>query len=283
MSVLKQTSPRASVAVGGVFDLSDLRGEAERAVVAARAEAARIVDEARREAARLQAEAQRAGFAKGEAEGLAKGREDGLAQGAAEGLAAARTEHAERLATIEHAFAEEFVRWMGTRDEVMRGAERELAGVAIAMAESIVREHVRVQPDVVARAVEAAIGLFARATRVTIEVAPEDAPLVAEAMPQLAAALPEGAAVSIVQRAGIARGGCVIRSSEGSVDARIETQFRRLREGLLGAGSAADASTGLAEDGGGGSPAATPAPTPAPTPSVIPTEPTPPSTDGASA
>jgi hypothetical protein len=96
------------------------------------------------------------------------------AQGAAEGLAAARTEHAERLATIEHAFAEEFVRWMGTRDEVMRGAERELAGVAIAMAESIVREHVRVQPDVVARAVEAAIGLFARATRVTIEVAPED-------------------------------------------------------------------------------------------------------------
>jgi hypothetical protein len=28
MSVLKQTSPRASVAVGGVFDLSDLRGEA---------------------------------------------------------------------------------------------------------------------------------------------------------------------------------------------------------------------------------------------------------------
>ena len=51
MSVLKQTSPRASVAVGGVFDLSDLRGEAERAVVAARAEAARIVDAARREAA----------------------------------------------------------------------------------------------------------------------------------------------------------------------------------------------------------------------------------------
>lgn len=244
MAVLKQTSPRAGVAAGGVFDLSDLRGEAERAVAEARTEAVRIVDEARREAARLQAEAQRAGFAKGEAEGLVQGREEGLSQGTAEGLAAARAEHAERLATIENAFAGELVRWMAARDEVMRGAERELAGVAIAMAESIVREHVRAQPDVVARAVEAAVGLFARATRVTVEVAPEDAPLVAEAMPQLAAALPEGAAVSIVARPGLARGGCFVRSSEGSVDARIETQFRRLREGLLGSGSTAGACGG---------------------------------------
>jgi flagellar assembly protein FliH len=228
MAVLKQTSPHASVAGGGVFDLSDLRGEAERAVATARAEAARIVDEARREAARLHAEAQRAGFAKGEAEGLAKGREDGLVQGAAEG------------------------RWMSVRDEAMRTAERELAGIAIAIAESVVREHVRANPDAVARATEAAVGLFARATRIAIEVAPDDAPLVAESMPRLSAALPEGATVSIVAREGVARGGCVIRSSEGSVDARIETQFRRMREGLLGG----DASGGAQDTSRDGSQAA---------------------------
>jgi flagellar assembly protein FliH len=252
MAVLKQTSPHASVAGGGVFDLSDLRGEAERAVATARSEAARIVDEARREAARLHAEAQRAGFAKGEAEGLAKGREDGLVQGAAEGLAQAKAGHAERLAAIEVAFAEEFARWMSVRDEAMRTAERELAGIAIAIAESVVREHVRANPDAVARATEAAVGLFARATRIAIEVAPDDAPLVAESMPRLSAALPEGATVSIVAREGVARGGCVIRSSEGSVDARIETQFRRMREGLLGG----DASGGAQDTSRDGSQAA---------------------------
>jgi flagellar biosynthesis/type III secretory pathway protein FliH len=88
---------------------------------------------------------------------------------------------------------------------------------------------------VIAREAQAAVALFARATRVTIEVSPEDAPIVAESMPQLSAALPEGATVSIVARAEIARGGCVVRSSEGTVDARIETQFRRMREGLFGA------------------------------------------------
>ena len=100
------------------------------------------------------------------------------------------------------------------------------------------REHVKADSTVVAREAEAAIGLFARATRLSIEVSPEDAPILAESMPRLVAALPEGAAVSIVAREGIARGGCMIRSTEGSVDARLETQFRRMREGLLGAEAA---------------------------------------------
>ncbi len=235
MAVIKQASPRAGVAIGGVFDLGDLRAGAERALADARLEAARIVDEARREAERLRAEARRDGAAKGEAEGRAKGLEEGRAAGSAEGHAAAKAEHAKSLRAIEESFATEFARWMSVRDEAMRFAERELAGIAVSIAESIVREHVAADPTVVAREAGAAVALFARATRVTIEVAPEDAPIVAEAMPDLSAALPDGAVVSIVARAGIARGGCVIRSNEGAVDARFETQFRRMREGILGA------------------------------------------------
>lgn len=234
MAVLKQSSSRSSVAVGGVFDLADLRVGAERALADARAEAARIVDEARREAERMRAEAKADGLARGEAAGFEKGLAEGRAKGAAEGHAAAKAEHDARLSQIEEAFAGEFVRWMSVRDDAMRHAEKELAGIAVAIAESIVREHVAADASVVAREVEAAVGLFARATRVTIEVSPEDAPVVAESMPRLSAALPEGAAVSIVAREGVARGGCVVRSSEGTVDARIETQFRRMREGLIG-------------------------------------------------
>ena len=45
--------------------------------------------------------------------------------------------------------------------------------------------------------------------------------------------------VSIVAKDEVGRGGCVIRSSEGAVDARIETQFRRMRDGLVGGGGEA--------------------------------------------
>lgn len=238
MAVLKQSSSRAGVALGGVFSLVDLRTGAERALADAQAEAAAIIEAARREGERLRAAAERDGFDKGHAAGVAKGEAEGLAKGEAAGHAAAKAAHDAALAAIEEGFATELSRWMSVREDAMRFAERELAAIAISMAEGIVREHVKVDPAVVAREAEAAIGLFARATRLSIEVSPEDAPILAESMPRLVAALPEGAAVSIVAREGIARGGCVIRSTEGSVDARLETQFRRMREGLLGVDAA---------------------------------------------
>ncbi len=121
----------------------------------------------------------------------------------------------------------------------MRGAERELAGISIAIAEAIVREHVRCDTAAVVRQVEQAVALFARATRVSIEVAPEDEPLVRETLPNLCAMLPPDAEVALRARAGITRGGCFIRSSEGTIDARRETLFRRMREGVVGAGAPA--------------------------------------------
>ncbi|MEY4119437.1 MAG: Yop protein translocation protein [Planctomycetota bacterium] len=250
MAVLKQSSSRAGVTAGAVFSLGDLRVGAERALSDAQAEAARVLEAAKREGERIRAAAERDGFAKGHAEGFAKGEAEGRTKGESEGHAAAKVAHDAALQAIEEGFATELGRWMAVRDDAMRFAERELAAIAVSMAEGIVREHVKGDPTVVAREAEAAIGLFARATRVTIEVAPEDAPILAESMPRLVAALPEGAAVSIVSREGVARGGCVIRSSEGSVDARLETQFRRMREGLIGGAAPEAESSG---DAGGAS------------------------------
>ena len=129
-----------------------------------------------------------------------------------------------------------------------------LTGESVAIAESIVREQIAREPKGVARAVESAVALFSRATRVSIEISPEDESLVAASMPALRAALPVGAEVELVAREGMARGGCMIRSSEGTVDARIETQFRRMRAGIIGdaeteARPAVDAKSGATAEG----------------------------------
>jgi flagellar assembly protein FliH len=239
MAVLKQSTPNARVLTGGSFDLGDLRAGAEAALREAKAEAARIVAAARADAERMRAEARTQGHAEGRAAGFAEGEAAGLAAGEAAGREQALAAHDASFKALEEAYAAEFLRWNAQRDEAMRTAERELAGVAIAIAESIVREEIAREPKWVARAVEAAVALFARSTRVSIEIAPEDEALVAGAMPSLRAALPVGAEVELVARAGIARGGVVIRSSEGTVDARLETQFRRMRAGILGEAFAA--------------------------------------------
>lgn len=236
MAVIKQTTPTtiARAAGGGVFDLGDLRADAQRTLADARAEAQRTLDAARREAQQVRAEAEKRGFAEGHAKGLEAGQAEGHAAGLAQGRAEAQSAHHEMLSALEKAFTGELVRWTQLRDERLREAERELAGIAVAIAEGIVRTHVRHDRQVVAREVEAAVSLFTRATRVSVEVAPEDEAVVAESLPALRALLAQGAELSLVPREGIERGGCVIRSGDGLVDARLETQFRRMRECLVG-------------------------------------------------
>jgi hypothetical protein len=53
-------------------------------------------------------------------------------------------------------------------------------------------------------------------------------------MPDLCALLPADAELSVRANAAVSHGGCVVRSAEGTVDARIETQFRRMRFGVIG-------------------------------------------------
>ena len=234
MAVLKHSTPNARAITGGAFDLGDLRAGAESALREAKLEAARIVAAARAEAERMRSEARAEGHAEGRAAGFSEGETAGRAAGETAGRTEALAAHDASFKALEEAYAAEFLRWSAQRDEVLRSAEQELAGISVAIAESILREHIAREPVWIARAVESAVSLFARATRVAIEIAPEDESLISNAMPSLRAALPAGAEIELVAREGITRGGCVIRSSEGTIDARIETQFRRMRAGVIG-------------------------------------------------
>ena len=257
MSVIKSTQSRPSFAGTSLYDLSDLRLGAEQALARARAEADRLVGDAKREVERVFSESRESGFEQGKAEGYATGLLEGRAAGEAAGRAEARAAHEALILALEQSISAEFGRWMSHRESVMRDAEREMAKIAILIAESVVRRQVTQDPAVVVRQVECAVALFARATRVAIEIAPEDEAMVRDAFPSLCAMLPADAEISLRARPGISRGGCVVRSSEGTVDARIETQFRRIREGIIGqsesiepevAAAAAPASAGTAPE-----------------------------------
>lgn len=243
MAVIKATAQRPAFAGTSLHDLGDLRRGAEEVLAQARTEAARLVADAKREVERVFSESRESGFEQGKEEGFAVGLAEGRAAGELAGREEARAAHEVMIKALEESFSTEFMRWTQVREEIMRSAERELAGIALAIAESIVREHVRCDRSAVARQVEQAVALFARATRVSIEVAPEDEPLVRETLPTLCAMLPPDAEVALRARAGITRGGCYIRSSEGTVDARIETLFRRMREGIVGSAAPAPAET----------------------------------------
>lgn len=105
-----------------------------------------------------------------------------------------------------------------------------LAQAATAIARQVVRQELRIHPELIAHvAREAVSSLLLSARHVTVQVHPDDLPLVADG----AADELERRGARLVASASVARGGCVVESDVGCVDADIEARWQRAA-GALG-------------------------------------------------
>ena len=106
---------------------------------------------------------------------------------------------------------------------------RALAVSATHLARQIVRTELAQRPELVATVAEEAVETLLRsAQHVTVRVHPDDHPLVVQGAAEVLAA--RGARV--VADAGLTRGGCVVESDIGAIDATLEARFRRAAASL---------------------------------------------------
>jgi flagellar biosynthesis/type III secretory pathway protein FliH len=102
--------------------------------------------------------------------------------------------------------------------------------LALFLAEKVVGGAIAVEPDRVVEAVRGSLRGIVERERVTVLVHPEDLELVREAMDEMRATLGgiEHCEVQAERRVG--RGGAIVRTQDGDVDARVETKLLRARE-----------------------------------------------------
>lgn len=161
-------------------------------VVDAREEAARIVDAARAEAAAM-IEAARAEQERLRADARREAHEEARAEAAALLVEAARA-----------------------RDLAREEAARDARTLALAAAERIAGEAIALEPERIVAIVREAIGRTRRARAIEVRAHPDDVRAIE------AASLP---VLRVVADASMARGGCVVRSELGTVDARVEVRL----------------------------------------------------------
>jgi flagellar biosynthesis/type III secretory pathway protein FliH len=195
-----------------VIRASAVISEAERILAAARAEAERVVG-----AAQDEADARRASL-RAELEREVReevGRE-------------LREEAARRRAELEEeARAERAAASIAAADsQALRARERDVAALAVAVAEHLVKDAIEARPERVRGLVSDALDRVRRASMVRVRVSPDDL---------ASLRLPEG--VEVASDAAIARGGCVVESDLGELDARIETRLDALLRALRSQGA----------------------------------------------
>ncbi len=187
-------------------------------------EGERIIAEAKKEAAAVEAAAQASfGEAQAAAEkrGFDAGREAGFAEGRAE---------AERLVERIHTVLE---RAQDKRAEILAETEQQLVDLVLLIARKVIKVISENQRNVVVSNVVQALRKVKGRGDVVIRVNIDDIKLTTEHTKDFIRLLEGVKNMSVVEDSSVDRGGCVIETDFGEIDARISSQLSELEQKIL--------------------------------------------------
>lgn len=171
---------------------------------------ARLLAQARAEAQQIREQARAEGYEQGHAQGL----QDGRAQTASAAAA---------LGEALHGIRE-------LRDEIAQDVERDAIELALALAGKIVPATLQIRPELVVEVVQGALRRITGQRAIVLTVNPADIETVRAALGELQA---EGGAVEqwdLQSDQRVGAGGAVVRTAEGEIDVRVQTQLERAQE-----------------------------------------------------
>jgi flagellar assembly protein FliH len=120
------------------------------------------------------------------------------------------------------------------KDELARRYETEVLELGFLIARKILGEELATRPDAIVGVVRQALRKVLNANSVTLRVHPDDLKLLEGAQERLTAEGSSGIPIDFKADSAIARGGCLIDTESGLLDARLDSQLERLRTLLAG-------------------------------------------------
>jgi flagellar assembly protein FliH len=159
---------------------------------------------------------------------LEAARSEGYAQGREHAAAEAAGAIAEAQAAL-HGAAQALV---AEREALADATERPAVELALRLAEKVVGAAVAADPELVVDAVRGALRVLVDRDRFTVLVNPADLEIVREGLAGVLAELGGAEHFEVQGERRVSRGGAVVRTAEGEVDASLEAKLQRAREVL---------------------------------------------------
>jgi flagellar assembly protein FliH len=154
--------------------------------------------------------------------------EKGFVQGEKDGFELGERKANKVIENIEKLFDE-----MSTlKQEVLKQHEKEILDLTFAIAEKIVHRVTRFNEGGVKEAVFNALSLAIEKSKIVLNVNPEDYDYIEELRPDLCKKYKELKSIIVGSDPSITRGGCLLETPYGDIDARIETQLEKIYQCL---------------------------------------------------
>ena len=142
----------------------------------------------------------------------------------------------ERKIVIETmAILKKIVKDLEVKKEVMLNEmEGKIVQIAMATAKKIIKKEINEDPETIVRVIREALKRIKHAQKITIKVNPQDWTKLKEMQPELLSSSLREGSIYIEKDEAIARGGSLVETDKGIIDARIEQQIDEVDKALSG-------------------------------------------------
>lgn len=151
-------------------------------------------------------------------------------KGFQQGETAGREAAAKEMESTTHAYAESIQEIRRLKPSLYSQAEREIVRLALEVAKKIVNREIQADRSIIQTLVRVALSRVSEKTSVTVRLNPMDYKFLMDRNDEMA---DEGCAVSLQSDNSIAQGGCLVETSCGDIDARIEEKFREVENAFF--------------------------------------------------
>ena len=192
---------------------ADAENEAASIIEKAKAEAAQIVAEAQSQHDKLVADARSEGFEQGSSEGYEKGKAE-----------------VERLIERMHKVLEAV---MQRREEILQDTESQIVELVILMARKVIKILSENQKNVIMANTVAALRKVKTRGNVTLRVNIEDVKLTTAHADEFIQHVENVQGITVQEDSAVEKGGCIVETDFGAIDARISSQLTELENKIL--------------------------------------------------
>ena len=155
------------------------------------------------------------------------GRDEGLA----EGLKAGEEATVAKIEEMSRHYGDSLAEIAVLKDALRAQVEEEVVRLAIAVARKVVHREINIDQTVIHALVRVALGRVSGKSAVVVHLNPTDREYMMRAHEELMRE--EGREITFESNSTIGRGGCVIQSETGDIDARIEEEFREVESAFF--------------------------------------------------
>lgn len=153
---------------------------------------------------------------------------DAFTKGYAQGERAGLEAGGKRAEAMLRRLAQTLDEVTGLRDTMVRQTERELVQLAVAIARRILQRELAVDPELTAALAHIALERLGGAGPATVRLHPDDHAIVTAGQ-SLA-----GRQVDVIADPAVSRGGCIVESEFGFIDASVDAQVDEIARNVMG-------------------------------------------------